>query len=54
VTARAYIKLVATVNRFVIDRGLSHETTTHGQESADRGYPLLSFGLVALYSGVLL
>ncbi len=29
---------VATVNRFVIDRGLFFSTTTHGQERADRGY----------------
>jgi formylglycine-generating enzyme required for sulfatase activity len=33
-------RVVATVNRPVIDRGLSPSTRTHGQESADRGYPL--------------
>ena len=32
--------VVATVNRPVIDRGLFPSTRTHGQESADRGYPL--------------
>ena len=32
---------VATVNRSVIDRGLSRSTKTHGQGSADRGYQLL-------------
>jgi serine/threonine protein kinase len=33
-------QLVATVNRPVIDRGLFPSTRTHGQEGADRGYPL--------------
>ena len=33
-------QLVATVNRPVIDRGLFPSTKTHGQEGADRGYPL--------------
>ena len=28
------------VNRPVIDRGLFPSTKTHGQEGADRGYPL--------------
>ena len=39
-------KLVATVNRPVIDRGLSPSTRTHGQEGADRGYQLLIPGIV--------
>ena len=34
------LQLVATVNRPVIDRGLFPSTKTHGQEGADRGYPL--------------
>ncbi len=33
---------VATVNRPVIDRGLFPSTKTHGQEGADRGYPLVT------------
>jgi hypothetical protein len=32
---------VATVNRSVIDCGLSPSTKTHGQEGTDRGYQLL-------------
>jgi hypothetical protein len=34
-------KLVATVNPPVSDRGLFPSTKTHGQEGADRGYPLV-------------
>ncbi len=33
-------RAVATVNWFVIDRGLVPWIRTHGQENTDRGYPL--------------